>query len=163
MDQQAFGIYTWGLPRWLLIPAEYAQVVDFTELLSLQILYQQAGLAQVWMSSPHHDPHPYSTVSSYFKMQFWLCTSLLKNHVANCGLKVYCPHRRWGLLYESSLSVISEYLSSYTILFWPPWTTCSSSRLLQFNAFPNFLSLKCPCSLLMPVHTLWTCTRVCHW
>ena len=95
----------------------------------------------------HHDPCAFSTLSRYFKMQFCLCTPLLKYHVVNCGLEVYCPHGRWGLLYKSSLSVISEYLSSYTILFWPPWTTCSSLRFLVSCFSPVFChwNARVPC------------------
>lgn len=64
---------------------------------------------------------------------------------------------RWGLLQKPSLLFLNvcpstQYFFGLLKLLAVPWGFA--------KLFASLLSLKCLCSLLMPVHTLWTRTRV---
>jgi len=61
-----------------------------------------------------------------------------------------------GYLSFLNIFLPTQYFFGLLELLGVPW------GFYSLMLFANLLSLKCPYSLLMPVHTLWACTRVCH-
>lgn len=155
-DQWGFGISTGGT-NWPLIPAicsggRFRRTPESVNTVPTSWSGPSADTLTPTVTLVHF-PHLVVTsrCNSDYALLCWNTMWLIVD------LKVYWPHGRWGLLQKPSLLFLNvcpptQYFFGLLKLLAVPWGFA--------KLFASLLSLKCLCSLLMPVHTLWTRAHV---